>query len=148
MVLMIDREKYLDILREMPIVCVDLIIVCQDRYLIMKRNNAPAKGQWWFCGGRIFKGETIQDAAIRKAKEETGLDVIPRRLVDVNETIFPDGPEGINVHSINIVYLVHAHNPCILLDEQHEEHKWISVSEIPQELDVRLQDALQLCFFQ
>lgn len=114
----------------------------------MKRNNAPAKGQWWFCGGRILKGETIQDAAIRKAKEETGLDVIPRRVVDVNETIFPDGPEGINVHTINIVYLVHTHDSCILLDEQHEEHQWLPVSEIPNDLDVRLQDALSLCFFQ
>lgn len=143
---LIPREKYLDILRQMPIVCVDLIIVNKDRYLIMKRNNPPAKDQWWFCGGRVLKGESLQGAAIRKAKEETGLNVLPRRVVDVNETMFSDGPEGINVHTINVVYLVHAHDSCILLDEQHEEHRWVSVDEIPQELDYRLQDALKLCF--
>lgn len=143
---MIPREKYLEILKEMPIICVDLIIVNKDRYLLLHRNNAPAKDQWWFCGGRVLKNETLYNASIRKAKEETGLNVVPRRIIDVNETIFNDGPEGIQVHSVNIVYLVHAHESNVLLDENHSACRWVNVSETPQELDNRLKTALELCF--
>lgn len=130
----------------MPIACVDLIIVCQDKYLLMKRNNPPAKNQWWFCGGRVMKGETIEHAAIRKAKEETGLDVSIRNLVCVTETDFPDGMCSIPTHTINMTYLAISHSFEVNKDYQNCEHKWVSINEIPHDLDIRLQDALRLCF--
>jgi len=41
--------------------------------LLVERGSEPVKGVWWLPGGRIYKGETFFDAAIRKVKEETGL---------------------------------------------------------------------------
>lgn len=141
---MIERAEYLQILSKMPITCVDLIIMYQDKYLLVKRNNPPAKDLWWFVGGRLMKGETLAHAATRKAKEEVGLDVVPRRIVNVVETIFDDGPDGINVHSVNICYLCVAHDPKVTLDGDHNKYRWIGAGSIPQDLDERLKETLEM----
>lgn len=70
----IPEKLYRQILRLIPIACVDLLISDQaQRVLLIKRKNEPAKGQWWFPGGRIYFGETREVAAIRKLKDECGL---------------------------------------------------------------------------
>ena len=58
-----------------------LLFDLSNRLLLMKVNdpsvsdlNALVKGDFWCTvGGRMEKGETILGAAIREAKEETGL---------------------------------------------------------------------------
>lgn len=145
---MIERGEYLKILEIMPIVCVDLIIVHQDKYLLVKRKNPPAKDLWWFVGGRLVKNETLSNAAMRKAKEEVGLEVTPRRIVNVVETIFDDGPEGIPVHSVNICYLCVAHGSEVKLDLDHDKYRWVSANSIPKNLDDRLRETLEMVFSQ
>lgn len=70
----IPEQMYKDILEIMPICCVDLVITYHNKYLLLKRVKEPAKGEWWLPGGRIWKNEEIKCAALRKAREETGLD--------------------------------------------------------------------------
>lgn len=58
--------------------------------LLVERATEPVKGVWWLPGGRLFKGETFFDGAIRKAKEETGLDnVKPIQVLGFYNTFFP-----------------------------------------------------------
>jgi len=40
--------------------------------------------EWMLPGGRVERGETPHQAAVREAREETGLDVVPDRLVLVD----------------------------------------------------------------
>jgi len=65
----IPDEEYKYILKNMPILCVDLLIMHDGRCLLLKRDNEPAKGEYWFAGGRVRKLETIESAAKRIAKE-------------------------------------------------------------------------------
>ena len=127
---LIGDKEYKNIVKLVPIVCVDLLIVDGKKFLLGKRVNQPAREQWFFPGGRIYKGETILKAAIRKAKEEMGMRISAKNLsvLGVGETIF-DG-KGIDKarHSVNIVYLVKVNNKTKFhFDKtQHSEVKWFS----------------------
>jgi len=99
----IPEFEYNLILKKMPIICVDLLIIFNNKCLLLKRDNEPAKGQYWFPGGRIFKLETLKDATIRKAKEETNLDCEFINIISVEETIFNKNENMFtDVHTVNI----------------------------------------------
>ncbi len=47
----------------------------KDRYLLVQEKQPNAYGLWNLPAGWIDEGETLQQAAVREAKEEVGLDV-------------------------------------------------------------------------
>jgi len=122
----IPAELYQQIHASIPIACVDFILKKDNSFLLAKRNNKPAQGQWFFPGGRIMKGETLEDAVKRKAKEEVGVEVTIGKMLGVEETLFPDGPFEGSTHTINIVFLVSPidRDDEIVLDNQNEESRW------------------------
>lgn len=57
-----------------------------ERILLVKRARAPAKGLYAFAGGRVEKGESLEEAARRELFEETGLiarTLSPLRRIDI-----------------------------------------------------------------
>jgi NADH pyrophosphatase NudC (nudix superfamily) len=59
-----------------PKVAVGTIISDErGRIVLVKRAIEPGYGKWVFPGGFIDRGETVEDAAMREAREECGLDV-------------------------------------------------------------------------
>ena len=63
--------------KETPVMlAADIIIEYKDGSIaLVKRKNPPFKGQWSLPGGKLDGNETIEQTAIREAKEETGLDI-------------------------------------------------------------------------
>ncbi len=124
----IPNELYYQILDSVPIACVDIAIVALGSVLLVKRRDAPAKGQWWVPGGRVLKGEMMRDTAIRKAREEVGIACHIGPIIYTAETIFPDGPGGIAVHSINSCFFVYPASSdfSLQLDDHHDDHQWVN----------------------
>jgi 8-oxo-dGTP diphosphatase len=56
-----------------PLLTVDIIIRYKGGIVLVERKNPPPG--WALPGGFVEIGESIEDAAIREAKEETSLDV-------------------------------------------------------------------------
>ncbi len=54
----------------------------REGLLLVKRNVDPGAGRWCLPGGFIEMGETVQRAALRELKEETGLEGELIRVVD------------------------------------------------------------------
>jgi len=124
---MIPQDLYNQIISNVPIACVDVAIVHDGSVLLVKRTDDPAKGQWWLPGGRVLKGEFMRMAALRKAKEEVGIKCVVGPILHTAETIFPDGPCGIPVHSINSCFFMYPMEKVnIKLDNHQSEFKWIS----------------------
>jgi hypothetical protein len=75
----LPSDLYGKLVRDCVVFCVDIVLVRKtsdnkQECLLVKRSSEPAKGLWWWPGGRMLKGETFFDAAKRKAQQETGLD--------------------------------------------------------------------------
>lgn len=56
-----------------PIPTVDIIIEIDDRIVLINRKNPPLG--WALPGGFVDYGESYEQAAVREAMEETGLEV-------------------------------------------------------------------------
>ncbi len=57
-----------------PFPAVDIIIEYLDQGLVLIERQKPPYG-WALPGGFVEYGESLEEAAVREAKEETGLDV-------------------------------------------------------------------------
>jgi len=67
-----------------PKVAVGTIIrTDDDRLVLVRRAIEPGYGLWVFPGGYVDRGEEITAAAIREAREESGLDVRIDGLVNI-----------------------------------------------------------------
>ncbi len=67
-----------------PKVAVGTIIRMPDsRLVLVRRAIEPGYGLWVFPGGYVDRGEELAAAAIREAREESGLDVSLDGLVNI-----------------------------------------------------------------
>jgi 8-oxo-dGTP diphosphatase len=61
-----------------PAVTVDLVLVTRERkprVLLIRRKHDPFAGSWALPGGFVDENETLEAAARRELREETGLEV-------------------------------------------------------------------------
>lgn len=79
----IPEKQYKQILNSTVNLCVDICLKYNNKVLLIRRTEEPCKGVYWPVGGRIHKGETADQAARRKIKEEIG--------VDFNGKLYPVG---------------------------------------------------------
>jgi len=82
-----------------PVPTVDVIIEC-DRGIVLIRRKNPPPG-WALPGGFVEYGESLERAAVREAKEETGLDV---ELIRQFHT-YSDPARDPRRHTITTVYV-------------------------------------------
>ena len=82
-----------------PFPTVDIIIEVEGGIVLIERKNPPHG--WAIPGGFVDYGETVEAAAVREAREETGLDVRITRLLGVYSDPFRDPRH----HTISTVFV-------------------------------------------
>lgn len=85
--------------REPALVTADLVILTitqgQLRVLLVERGNQPYRGRYALPGGFLRSGETLDEAAVRELREETGLEGGPLQLEQIQVYSAPDrDPRG------------------------------------------------------
>ncbi|MFA5954222.1 MAG: NUDIX hydrolase [Patescibacteria group bacterium] len=72
------------------------VVVKQDgKYLLVQEKKPKVYGLWNFPAGRVDAGDTIEETAIKEAKEETGFDVALVRKIDIFQNLATDPPKHI-----------------------------------------------------
>ena len=86
---------------ETPQLMVDVVVPTEEGVVLIRRGSGPFEGQWALPGGFVEVGETVEEAAVREAAEETGLAVELARLVGVYSDPGRD-PRG---HNVSVAFL-------------------------------------------
>ena len=92
--------------------------------LIRRCSDDDCGGLWESAGGKVEEGETLEEAVIREVSEETGLSVLPERLLYASL----DDLNG--EKHIFIVYLcLTSEENVILSSDEHTEYRWVDKDE-------------------
>jgi colanic acid biosynthesis protein WcaH len=129
----IPPEDYARIQSRVPEACVEVFLEHDGVVLLVRRTNEPAKGEWFWPGSRLYKGETLEAAAHRVAREELGLEVELTGQLGVYEHFWDTSAvEGVDTrHTVNVVFRA---TPVedefeITLDDQHDDVRFLSAPE-------------------
>ena len=136
---MLDVHTFKVVIKNTPLVSIDLRLVCDDQVFLGKRNNDLLKGEWFTPGGRIHKNETWQHALLRIVKAELGLcdtAVESFSLMGVWDHFYNNSAvdQGISTHYVNLPhYEEFQSKPDITLDDQHGEFEWFDLSVVAKD---------------
>ncbi|HUA02614.1 MAG TPA: NUDIX hydrolase [Solirubrobacteraceae bacterium] len=71
-----------------------------DQRLIVAEQRRRGRTELSLPGGRVNRNESVLDAVKREVAEETGLDVVPGRLLYVSELV-----QSVRIHDLELVFL-------------------------------------------
>ena len=116
---------------EVPLVGVGAIIVQNDRVVLVKRAHPPIQGQWSIPGGVLEVGELVREAAIREAREETGLIVQPADLLGVYDRILRNEEQRVQYHYVLVDFLCRPVGGELQAASDAAEVRWFTRQELP-----------------
>lgn len=145
----LPEETFLNIVKHTPLVAIDLIIENENKeVLIGLRKNEPAKNTWFVPGGRILKGETLEDALKRLLQEELGIQTFSGsyKIMGVythhyDTCFYTKNPYETSTHYIVIPVHFTMHKASINIEsmkEQHHDVKWKTCTHILTDDNVHL----------
>lgn len=109
-----------------PKVLVTTIVESGDKVLLCRRADSPAAGRWVLPGGFMESGETLEEAAARETREETGLRLDPRELRLYGVAMLP------HISEIYVGFVATITGPTKLVkDSENTEVRFFSEADLP-----------------
>lgn len=126
-------DVWATVVSNVPIPSVDLIVRTNGGVLLARRQNEPAKGEWFVPGGRVQKGETLTDAVQRVAKKELGVNVSIEQKLGAYDHLYAESdiPDSGGKHYVAHGYVVTPESEAFELDTQHDQVRVFTGDELP-----------------
>lgn len=110
--------------------------------LLLKSHKWPDK--YVVPGGHVELGERIEEAAVREAKEETGLDIYDLEFINFQQFIH-DPSFWKRKHFIFFDYACKTDSTEVQLNDEAEEHVWVRLEAAVQlPLDVYTRTSIEI----
>ena len=124
---------------EAPLVGVGAVIVDrhldhhrdENRVLLIRRGQPPLLGEWSLPGGVLECGETLRDAVVREAREETGLVVETDEMLGVYERVIRDDEGRVRYHYVLIDFLCRPIGGDLKAGSDAADVRWFTRDELP-----------------
>jgi 8-oxo-dGTP diphosphatase len=98
--------------------------------LLIRRRSEPMAGGWSLPGGAIELGESIREACVREAREETGLTVQPLAEVELIDIIHRDATGRVQYHYVVVDILCRVVGGQLLSGSDASEVVWADVRRV------------------
>ena len=116
---------------EVPLVGVGAIIIEDARIVLVKRGHPPLQAEWSIPGGVLEVGELVREAAIREAREVTGLIVEPGELLGVYDRVLRNAEQRVQYHYVLIDFLCRRVAGDLSAASDAAEVGWFSREQLP-----------------
>ncbi len=120
---------------ESPLVGVGALIVDDHdndhRVLLIRRGQAPLLGEWSLPGGVLECGETLREAVVREAREETGLEVETSEMLGVYERVIRSDEGRVRYHYVLIDFLCRPVGGHLKAGSDAADVRWFTRAELP-----------------
>ena len=120
---------------ESPLVGVGAVIVDdhreEKRVLLIRRGTAPLLGEWSLPGGVLECGETLREAVVREAREETGLVVETDEMLGVYERVIRGDEGRVRYHYVLIDFLCRPVAGDLKAGSDAADVRWFTRDELP-----------------
>lgn len=110
-----------------PVPTVDILIETEEGILLIKRGNPPEG--WALPGGFVDYGESVEEAALREAKEETGLDVVDLKQFHCYSKPDRDPRQ----HTVTVVFTAKATGEVTASDDAADA-RFFSWDNLPEQM--------------
>jgi 8-oxo-dGTP diphosphatase len=116
---------------EVPLIGVGAVIIEGPRVVLVKRAHPPLQDRWSIPGGVLEVGELVREAAIREAREETGLVVEPVELLGVYDRVLRNPEQRVQYHYVLIDFLCRRVTGDLAAASDAAEVRWFTREELP-----------------
>jgi len=117
---------------ERPVVAVGVVVIKDDRILLVKRSKPPKSAEWSIPGGAQELGETAVDAAIREVYEETAITIGKPHFLEVVDYIDRDDDGSVRHHYTLIDYAANYHSGALSAGDDAEDAKWVPLARLSE----------------
>lgn len=102
------------------------VVQHEGRFLVGVRGpDGPLPGMHEFPGGKCRDGESGRECAVRECLEETGLGVVPLRLLDQRVTEYPHG-------TVDLEFWLCAPLEGDAVADEHRGFVWVPGDRLPE----------------
>jgi 8-oxo-dGTP diphosphatase len=115
-----------------PQVGVGAIVLNGERILLVLRGNQPNAHQWAIPGGRQRLGESLQEAAEREIREETGVVIRAGEVIYTTEFIERDAAGVVGYHYVILDLAAEYLSGELCAGDDALEVRWVPFSELAQ----------------
>ncbi|MBI3913501.1 MAG: NUDIX hydrolase [Chloroflexi bacterium] len=115
-----------------PIPGIGVIVFDGDAVLLIQRGKPPRIGAWALPGGAIELGETIQDAARREIREECGIEINPREVVDAVDIFWRDEEQLLQYHYVIVELAADYAGGDLRAASDVMAARWLTPAEMPE----------------
>ncbi len=114
-----------------PVLAASVAVFRAGKVLLARRTKAPAQGLFSLPGGKVERGETLADAALRELFEETGCTARMIGFVDHVEHIERDTQQNVIAHAVIAVFAASWRTGEGEPSAESDQCVWVSPFRLP-----------------